>query len=161
MEYDIQSRLQGVPGTVIDCLNGTNSDAALVAVIPGVPVGKSRPRFSRKGRTYTPSKTALAEEYARAIVVSQTGCKRLEGPVAVEMLTVMPIPLSWTKRKRKAALAGDIRPAVAPDFDNLAKLYCDAMNGVWWQDDKQVVDGRCIKCYGPDPFVMMWCWPVH
>ncbi|GAA4650850.1 hypothetical protein GCM10023116_31330 [Kistimonas scapharcae] len=161
MEYDIQSHLYRIPSSVVSCLTGPDHETAIMAVIPGTPTGKSRPRLTRKGRAYTPAKTVLAEEHARTAVISQTGCKRLEGPVALEILTVMPIPVSWSKKKQNAAQAGEIRPAVMPDFDNLAKLYCDAMNGVWWQDDRQIVDGRCIKCYGADPFVIMWCWQVQ
>lgn len=36
-------------------------------------------------------------------------------------------------------------PWPAPDWDNYAKAVCDAMNGVVYVDDKQIVDGRCVK----------------
>ena len=38
-----------------------------------------------------------------------------------------------------------------PDFDNVAKFVCDALNGVFWIDDKVIVDGRCIKMYSEQP----------
>ncbi|GAA4649673.1 hypothetical protein GCM10023116_19510 [Kistimonas scapharcae] len=138
MEYDIQSRLQEIPAIVTECLNGPDHEAAITAIIPGEPVAKSRPRLTRRGRAYTPQKTAVAEEYVRTVVISQTGCLSLEGPVALELLTVLPIPMSWSQKKRMAAQKGMIRPAVTPDFDNLSKLYCDAVNGIWWQDDRQM-----------------------
>ena len=33
--------------------------------VPGVPVGKGRPRFTRGGHAYTPEKTAAFEEKVR------------------------------------------------------------------------------------------------
>ena len=78
----------------------------------------------------------------------------------MEIVAVSAVPASWSQKKRAEALAGVIRPAVKPDFDNVAKLYCDALNGIVWQDDKQIVDGRCIQCYGQQPGVLIWCWAL-
>jgi Holliday junction resolvase RusA-like endonuclease len=61
--------------------------------------------------------------------------------------------LGWTLRaamKGRAPLDGLIRLDVQffckthrrLDFDNLAKLVGDAGNGIVWQDDSQIVDGR-------------------
>ncbi len=46
------------------------------------------------------------------------------------------------------------KKSVKPDFDNVAKLYCDALNGLIREDDKQIVDGRCMKVYGQQPGVL-------
>ena len=35
--------------------------------VPGVPVGKGRPRFTRGGHAYTPEKTAAFEEKVRPV----------------------------------------------------------------------------------------------
>lgn len=90
----------------------------------------------------------------------QTGESLLTGVLGVLVLAVFPVPGSWSKRKRQEALAGLVRPGVKPDFDNVAKLYCDALNGIVWEDDKQIVDGRCIKIYGQQPGVLILCWPL-
>jgi Holliday junction resolvase RusA-like endonuclease len=34
------------------------------------------------------------------------------------------------------------------DWDNLGKGISDALTGIAWHDDEQVVDGRCRKRYG-------------
>jgi Holliday junction resolvase RusA-like endonuclease len=56
------------------------------------------------------------------------------------------VPASWPRNKRDAALAGVIRPTGRPDFDNICKMV-DALNGIVWLDDTQVVDARVEKHY--------------
>ena len=120
--------------------------------VPGDPMGKARPRFSRKTRhAYTPTKTVNRETviklYARQ---AMAGRPAMRGAVKVSILATFPIPPSWPLRKRTEAAAGLLRPTVKPDWDNIGKLT-DALNGVCWLDDKQVVDGRVVKVYGAQP----------
>lgn len=124
-------------------------------------MAKGRPRYTRHGHCYTPKKTLEAEQFVQLIAQTQIGSKPLAGSLAVELLAICPIPVSWSKKKRQAALMGDLRPKTKPDFDNILKLYCDALNSSLWNDDKQIVDGRCIKCYGENPAVILWCWEVR
>ena len=55
--------------------------------------------------------------------------------------------------RQREAEAGLILPAVKPDADNLAKAICDAINGVVWKDDVQVVDLTLKKRYSMQPGV--------
>jgi Holliday junction resolvase RusA-like endonuclease len=73
-----------------------------------------------------------------------------EKPVALLVHAFVRIPESWPRRDREAALSGVIRPASRPDWDNYGKIT-DALNGVVWKDDSQVVDGRSIKRYSDRP----------
>lgn len=61
------------------------------------------------------------------------------GPVLVGVRAYLPIPKSFSKKKRALALAGELRPTVKPDLDNLLKHLKDVCKGVFWQDDKQVI----------------------
>ena len=72
-------------------------------------------------------------------------------PVALLIHAYLKVPKSWGPTDRAKAFAGNIRPGSKPDFDNFAKSCCDAMNGIVWRDDAQVVDGRCIKLYSARP----------
>ena len=38
-----------------------------------------------------------------------------------------------------------------PDIDNMIKLVLDAMNKIFYQDDAQIVELKCIKKYDPVP----------
>lgn len=157
----LEKLFERLPLSVINTLQGPAVEDSVIIVIPDKPVPKGRPRYTRQGRCYTPKQTLQAEQLVKAVALTQLGSIRLQGALGLELLTVFPVPVSWSKKKRAAALRGEIRPACKPDFDNLAKLYCDALNGLLWEDDKQVVDGRCIKCYGVDPAVVIWCWKVE
>ena len=48
-------------------------------------------------------------------------------------------------------VAGDIRPTKKPDFDNVTKAVCDALNGVAYDDDSQIVDAMARKFYSEQP----------
>ena len=152
--------MQQIPASIVQSLRGIHQAEAVAIVIPGTPTAKGRPRYTRQGRCYTPKKTLEAERFAQLIAQTQIGNKQLTGSLAVEVLAICSAPASWAKKKQAAAMAGKIRPVTKPDFDNLLKLYCDALNGLLWEDDKQVVDGRCIKCYGEIPAIIIWCWEV-
>lgn len=157
---NLSTVLSGLPKSTITCLRGVSTTSAITILIPYKPVAKGRPRYTRQGRCYTPKATLEAEQVVKAVALTQIGKKLMQGSLAIELLAICPIPVSWSKKKQRSALAGEIRPASKPDFDNLLKLYCDALNGLLWEDDKQVVDGRCIKCYGEKPAVIIWCWPI-
>lgn len=73
----------------------------------------------------------------------------------VDLDAVFPIPKSWAKRKREQAAEGDICPMTKPDLDNVVKIALDALNGVAWEDDKQVVwigaRKEYVSAYGDAP----------
>jgi Holliday junction resolvase RusA-like endonuclease len=124
----------------------------IVVELDGEPKGKGRPRFVRStGHAFTPAATRSYEGAlrlaAQAVMVGRTP---VEGPLAVEVLASMPIPASWSKGKRYAAIAGTIKPTSRPDVDNLVKML-DAFNEVVWRDDKQVVSCRVAKIYSEKP----------
>lgn len=56
-------------------------------------------------------------------------------------------PKSMTKAKRLMAQRGILRPVVKPDIDNVAKAILDALNGVAFPDDRQIVQLSCEKWY--------------
>ena len=122
---------------------------AIVITVPGQIRGKGRPRFVRAtGRTYTPEATRSYEAVLKfAAVEAMAGRAPIEGPVRLLMVATFDVPTSWSKKKRIAALAGDIKPTKKPDADNVIKLT-DALNQVVWRDDAQVVECRLIKRYG-------------
>ena len=74
----------------------------------------------------------------------------LEGPVVVLITVHCEPPASWSRKKRDAAIAGDILPTSKPDLDNVLKLFADAMNGVVYRDDKQITDVFVTKRYGAE-----------
>lgn len=123
---------------------------AISLFIPGVPVGKGRPRMTRSGFVYTPEKTRIYEDkVAFCGHEAMKGASPMEGPLRLEMLAVFPVPESWSKRKRNEALLERIFPG-KPDIDNILKTL-DGLNGVVWKDDSQVAQAVIRKRYGETP----------
>lgn len=125
--------------------------------IPGEAVGKGRPKFARRGnfvKTYTPEKTANYENLVKmAAADAMRGRELIAAAVHVELVILCSIPQSWSKKKQAAAMAGAIRPTTKPDVDNVQKAIYDALNGIVWIDDKQIVSGEFAKHYASMPMV--------
>lgn len=126
----------------------------LEITIPGEIRGKGRPRFSMVGgkpRAFTDEKTKDEELRIRAIAVGLHGLPRVECPVKLAVYVGVTIPSSWSEKKKTKAALGEIVPAKKPDIDNYLKLVMDALNGVIWVDDAQVIQVFIAKFYQPHP----------
>lgn len=125
--------------------------AAIAFVIPGTPVGKGRPKFARQGsfvRAYTPEKTATYENLVKVKAEqAMAGRPVLEGAVSVVIWLYVTPPASWSQKKQRAALAGEIFPTSKPDIDNVVKGIFDACNDIVWRDDKQACEVSVRKRY--------------
>ena len=128
--------------------------------IPGDPVGKGRPRFSRNkytGRvhTRTPQQTVNYENLVKMCYIEQVKDRHFDKDkeIFMNIIAYVSIPASTSKKKAEAMLHGDILPAKKPDIDNLAKSIMDACNGIAYYDDKQVVTLHVSKKYSDVPHV--------
>ena len=107
----------------------------------GDPVGKQRPRVTQHG-TYTPKKTKDYEELVKSLY---QGPYFGDVPLCVDVLAVFPIPKSYTKKQRAECLG---KPYMKkPDYDNILKIISDALNGVAYKDDNQIVSAYIYKRY--------------
>lgn len=124
--------------------------------LAGVPQGKGRGRafvHNSTGRVTvaTPQKTRTYEAQLRYAAQERMGDRLpTADPVRVTVEARFPIAASWPKKKRAAALSGDLWPCVKPDADNLLKCL-DALNGIVWADDKQIVFAIVRKLYSERP----------
>lgn len=143
----------------------------LVVVLPGAPRGKGRPRTrvipGKEGKpgfahVYTDSETRNYEAMLRYQAQEAMGkdTPLFEGPLRVRVNAIFPIPQSWSNKKRQDALRGVVRPTGKPDGDNLLKCI-DALNGIVWRDDGQIVDARVVKAYGDKPTFEVEVWKRH
>lgn len=127
---------------------------AVIFTVPGPPVGKGRPRFTKSGHTYTPARTRSWESLAKhEASLVMWGRVPFTGPVAVTVTATLAIPSSWPKSRQLRARLGFLLPCVKPDSDNLCKAALDSLSGIVLADDKQAVDVRVVKRYGPTPGV--------
>ena len=126
--------------------------------IVGEPQGKGRPRFSTRGgfvKTYTPEKTASYENFVKLCYLNKYKGQKLDGEIIAEIFAYFPIPKSFSKKKRAEAIEGKIKPTKKPDTDNIAKTILDSLNGIAFEDDKQVVALLVKKLYGEEPKVVV------
>ena len=120
--------------------------------IPGPPVGKQRARVCRTGHAFTPAKTVNYEA-----LVKQTFAAKypdfvpMSGPVRM-ILSIWLMPSKETQRKIKKSIAR-IYPIIKPDADNILKIVADALSGLAFVDDKQIISVYAEKKYSLRPCV--------
>jgi len=104
------------------------------------PVAKGRPRMTKFGKAYTPAKTRNAEKVIAleaAMEMKKLGKDPYTTPVSVAMEFVMTQPKKPSHPFPSRA-----------DIDNYAKLVCDALNEILWEDDSLIVDLYLTKRWG-------------
>ena len=119
-------------------------------VVEGTPVGKGRPKFARRGKfvsTYTPTKTRTYEDTIKVAARQAMTIEPLQTPVTVFVYISVPIPASYSKKRKQACLSGFEKPMKKPDIDNVSKCFLDAMNGIVYVDDVQVISLHMTKVY--------------
>lgn len=112
-----------------------------------IPQAKQSTRFSAKnGRvmSFTPAKKVCYQNQLAALACSVRPEAPFTGPVGLQAKFWWPYPASWSKKKRS------IRPKLSrPDLDNLLKPLKDALSGIVYVDDSQIVTYKlCGKWYG-------------
>lgn len=132
--------------------------------LAGHPQGKGRARAYRVGnfiKHYTPAETRSYEGMIRdAASREMNGREPADGPVEMLLTAVFDVPRSFSKKKQQLALGNNLRPTKKPDIDNIVKAFCDAINGVVFKDDCQIVSGQYAKVYGPAPKVVVTVKPL-
>ena len=111
--------------------------------IPGKPIPLNRPRAS-KNRFYD-SQYQVKENIVLYVNAHYGTLLPLEHPISIYMTFYMPIPISWSKKKKKLFIG---QPHTAtPDLDNLVKFVNDCFNGVFWQDDSLIAEINAQKVW--------------
>ena len=119
-------------------------------VVEGTPVGKGRPKFARRGKfvsTYTPTKTRTYEDTIKVAARQAMTIEPLQTPVTVFVYISVPIPASYSKKRKEACLSGFEKPMKKPDIDNVLKCFLDAMTGIVYVSDVQVITVHMTKVY--------------
>lgn len=129
----------------------SRSDGVWHGVFDIKPTPKARARVTSKGWAYTPKKTKTAEtEFKRLLAKSSPTL--FKGPVGVFFKFIIKRPKSVRRALPSVKGTGDL--------DNLTKLYCDAANGILWDDDSQIVLMECSKLYGDSDAVKITVYSV-
>jgi Holliday junction resolvase RusA-like endonuclease len=111
-------------------------------VIPGSPVGKGRPRFTKQGKAYTPRATRQWESAAAKLCALQWPHPPHYGPISIQVLALYPRPKAPPTHVPSAIWhqGGRVYRPASPDLDNVIKACCDALQlACIFEDDRQVV----------------------
>lgn len=136
-------------------------------VIYGEPIPQGRPRFTKTGHTYDPQRSRNYKQLVRFWVTQHLkkidGFKPYENALCVDLTFYLGIPTSWSKQKRIQASQGVIRPTSKRlgDADNLCKSVTDAISGLVYVDDSQIVNLGISKYYSETPRCVLKVTPLE
>lgn len=126
-------------------------------VVEGEVVGKARPRFSRVGgyvKTYTPKKTVTYEQKIKACYLAEVPFQPMQWankePLEMIVNAYFEIPKSASKKAKLEMLMNGY-PCKKSDADNILKVVADALNGVAYYDDCQIVSATVNKLWSEEP----------
>ena len=120
--------------------------------IPIQPIPKLRPRLTKRGRVYTPRKTLDFEGEVQFWVSQHDFEPLLSGSISAKIEFIYEKP----KSVKKSKIYKDTRP----DLDNLIKAVLDALNGVCYKDDGQIVELYAVKKYGTEDLIVLTLEPL-
>jgi len=131
----------------------------IVFEIPGEPIGKARPRVV-DGHAYTPSRTKAYEQAVR-LAYKQAVKDRPEGErfwdadvqLSIQIAAFYQVPKKVSRQMKAAMLRFEERPRKKPDLDNVLKIVSDALNGLAYHDDSQIVHMDASKYWAITPCV--------
>lgn len=127
------------------------------------PVPQLRPRVSSRGgymRVYDPPKVKNFKNLLRSLADDQYSRPPLIGPLSVSLTFYRPVQKSISQSERERRLSNESKPVVKPDTDNYIKSTLDALNGVLWHDDAQIVKITGEKRYSDNPRITVSVKPV-
>ena len=86
------------------------------------------------------------KEIQKLYLDAASGAVFEDRPVYIKMYIYKKMPAtSWSKKHKEEM---HLKPApIKPDVDNVIKLYLDALNGLAYKDDAQVVSISAYKIY--------------
>lgn len=100
--------------------------------VPGIPAPQGSKRHVGRGILIESSKRVGPWRAVVALTVGEHTTHVLDGPVRLDLRFVMPRPKATPKRSTPPAVK-------KPDLDKLVRAVLDAITGVTYRDDSQVV----------------------
>jgi Holliday junction resolvase RusA-like endonuclease len=77
------------------------------------------------------------------------------------MCAEIPIPDSWSKKRKERAIRGEEWPVTTPDLKNILWLAEDALKMVVYKDDKLICKHNNIKRYSVQPKIVITVAPIN
>ncbi len=116
-----------------------------------IPKATPRPRSGKNGIFYV--KGASDNKKFFKEFIKDKELEIINTPCKIECVSYLPISKSMNNVNKILAELGFIRPISKPDWDNLAKAYCDMIQGYLLEDDALIIEGISKKYYSIKPRV--------
>jgi len=118
---------------------------------PGHPATKGSYRYLGRGRVANdnPREKAWAAVVALAAesAMKSAGADPIEGPVFIRLAFQLERPRSHYKASGGLRAGRPLAPTSKPDWDKLSRSIGDAMTGICYRDDAQIVHALVSKRY--------------
>ncbi len=101
--------------------------------------GQGRPRTTRLGKVYKAPEDRDYEGMVKACYINTNGPWFGSKPLKITVETYRKLPKSASK------IVASEHDVHKPDASNVLKAVEDALNGIAYADDRQIVDARVIK----------------
>lgn len=125
--------------------------------IKGRAQAQARPRFARIGNHSKAYDTEASSNYKAFVklvaldAMENAGWEMACCALSMTLVVYMEIPKSKSKKFKQLAVDGVERPTKKPDCSNLVKGIEDAIKGLVYKDDSQIVSLRVEKYYSEEP----------
>ncbi len=123
---------------------------------------KAKQSFRMGKHSYQSKAVTDYQKAIKAMALAQTSqdMRPLSGELFVSVEFVWGHPKSWGKKRIAELRERSVYKPSRPDIDNLCKGVFDALNGVIWNDDSQIVAIHAWKRYGYVDAIIMRVWPA-
>ena len=98
------------------------------------------------------NQTSSYENLIKAMYITAAKGTRFEKeiPIALRIVARFEPPKSTSKKKQQQMISGELHVMKKPDIDNIVKVVADALNGVAYKDDTQIVFVAAKKAYSAE-----------
>lgn len=132
-----------------------NTTSEVYFVVEGEVVPWKRPRFNCRTRhVFEDSKVKAYKEKVRTAYLNEVPIQPMRWekdiPISAIVNIYFEIPKSASKKAKSEYLLNK-RPTKRPDSDNLYKGITDALNGIAYYDDSQIVETIIRKFWSETP----------
>lgn len=115
--------------------------------VPGLPAPGGSKRYIGKGRIIEDCKRTTGWRASVAGAAIQAGCTPISGPLGFTVLFYLPRPKGHFHKNGLLKTSAPAYPTVRPDTTKLLRSTEDALKGIAWHDDAQIVWQVASKRY--------------
>lgn len=129
----------------------------IIIEIPEIPVSWSAHQGYGR-RAFNPKKPE--KNIYQIHIRNQYRVEPISVPISLQLQFFLPIPSQTSKAKRQQMLEGKIHHIKHKDTTNFIKFCEDALKGIVFEDDCQVVEIHARKLYGENPKTLIVVTPL-